>query len=565
MTRPHSTPLIVNLVSNHLLHPPNPPPSPTPRPFQTAVESAAPSSGAAEEEYDVYARGKFFGPLEVKDGVAIIRLDGPAKMNTISDELLAEAKVLWSEQVEPNPNIKAAVFISSKPDNFIAGADIQMIKRFEDKTQLKDLCMAGHDFFDRLKQDKKPLVAAIHGVCLGGGLEWALKCDYRIATSSSKTKMGLPEVMLGLLPGWGGTQNLPALVGFEKAAPMILQGKELRSDAAKKAGLVDQVVDIHALEQVAIDCAKGLAEGTLKRKEKKKSWKRWALEDTPIGRSMFWKEVDKQLAKTGGHYPAAYAIRDAMQYGQSGAKSKRDALEFEANKFVELAQTDVSTALIGLYDGMNAVKKNRFGEPAVPVKTVAVLGAGLMGAGIAQVSAEKGLKVLLKDRDAASLAGPFGESYIGENWDAKVKRKKMSAFQRNDATAKIVPLTDDLASTPWPRHFAKADMVIEAVPENLDLKHKVMATIEAEIPDHCVFASNTSVRFDWIFLIFDFPFVLLFVRRCCSFACLRGLFLSKLVSTLPPSFRSSPRSPLTPNRRCRSATLRRRASGRRTW
>ena len=135
--------------------------------------------------------------------MAIIRLDGPGKMNVISDELLAEAKVLWTEQVEPNKDIKAAVFISSKSDNFIAGADIQMIKRFEDKTKLKDLCMSGHDFFDHLKKDGKPLVAAVHGACLGGGLEWALKCDYRIATTSSKTKLGLPEVMLGLLPGWG--------------------------------------------------------------------------------------------------------------------------------------------------------------------------------------------------------------------------------------------------------------------------------------------------------------------------------------------------------------------------
>lgn len=307
------------------------------------ASSAAPS----DEPYEVFSRGKFFGPLEVRDGVAIIRLDGPAKMNTISDELLAEAKTLWNDQVEADPSIKAAVFISSKKDNFIAGADIQMIKRFEDKTKLKDLCMAGHDFFDELKKDQKPLVAAIHGACLGGGLEWALKCDYRVATSSAKTKLGLPEVMLGLLPGWGGTQNLPALVGFEKAAPMILQGKELRADAAKKCGLVDEVVDIHALEQRAVACAAGLADGSLKRKQKKKSWKQWALEDTSFGRNMFWKEVDKQLAKTGGHYPAAYAIRDAMQFGQTST-SKREALEFEAGKFVELAQTDVSTALIGV-------------------------------------------------------------------------------------------------------------------------------------------------------------------------------------------------------------------------
>lgn len=271
-----------------------------------------------------------------------------------------------------------------------------MISRFEDKNKLKDLCMAGHDFFDRLKKKGIPLVAAIHGACLGGGLEWALKCDYRIATTSSKTKLGLPEVKLGLLPGWGGTQNLPALIGLKEATPMILMGKEVRPDKAKKIGLVDLVVDQPALEFVAIDHARQLANGSLKLKPKAKSWEQWFLESTPVGRHIFWKKVDEGIAKTGGHYPAAYAIRDSIKFGVTEAKSKREALEYEANKFVECAKTDVSPALIGLFNGMNALKKNRFGEPARPVKTVAVLGAGLMGAGIAQVSAEKGLRVLLK-------------------------------------------------------------------------------------------------------------------------------------------------------------------------
>jgi enoyl-CoA hydratase / long-chain 3-hydroxyacyl-CoA dehydrogenase len=146
----------------------------------------------------------------------------------------------------------------------------------------------------------------------------------------------------------------------------------------------------------------------LKKKDKKKSWERWFLEDTPIGKHLFWKEVDKGLLKTGGHYPSPYAIRDCIKMGQEG-KSHREALEFEASKFVEMAQTSVSPALIGLFDGMNSVKKNRFGKPDKEVKTIAVLGAGLMGAGIAQVSAEKGYKVLLKDRDSASIAAPFGE------------------------------------------------------------------------------------------------------------------------------------------------------------
>eukprot|EP01031_Cornospumella_fuschlensis_P036568 gene36568-44359_t len=144
---------------------------------------------------------QYFDNFEVKDGVAIVRLNGPEKMNTISQGMQADSEKIFREKVLPNKDIKAVVFISSKPDNFIAGADINMIKAFEDKSKLKELTMKGHGFFDELKKTKIPMVAAINGVALGGGLEWAMYCDYRIATSSPKTSLGLPEVKLGLLPG----------------------------------------------------------------------------------------------------------------------------------------------------------------------------------------------------------------------------------------------------------------------------------------------------------------------------------------------------------------------------
>jgi enoyl-CoA hydratase/carnithine racemase len=173
---------------------------------------------------------KYFDNFTIVDSVGIVRLNGPDKMNTISMGMQKEAQEIFTTKILDNNDVKAVVFISSKPDNFIAGADIDMIKNIKNKEDLKDICMQGHAFFDLIKLSKKPLIAAINGVALGGGLEWAMYCDYRIATSSAKTNLGLPEVKLGLLPGMAGTYHLPKLVGYTDALDMILTGnKELHN------------------------------------------------------------------------------------------------------------------------------------------------------------------------------------------------------------------------------------------------------------------------------------------------------------------------------------------------
>ena len=339
--------------------------------------AAALSSAAREFQY--------FDNLEIKDGVAIVRLNGPGKMNTISMGLQAEAEKIFKERIFPNKDVKAVVFISSKPDNFIAGADIDMIKAIEDKSQLKDICMKGHSFFDEAKKTKIPFVAAINGAALGGGLEWAMYCDYRIATSSKKTALGLPEVKLGLLPGMAGTYHLPKLVGYPDALDMILTGKSLKADKAKKLGLVDLVVDPASLEAVAIMQAKGLANGTVKKVPKKKSWMQFFLEDTPFGRNTMFSKAKQTVDKsTSGFYPAPYAILDVLK--DNFGKDRLTHLNDEAAKFATLAATPVSESLIGIFHGTTAVKKHSYGVPSKKVETIAVLGAGLMGAGIAQVS-----------------------------------------------------------------------------------------------------------------------------------------------------------------------------------
>lgn len=434
---------------------------------------------------------EFFQNVEIlpDSGVALIRFDGPkAGINTISFAMAQEAKTLWQNEIANNATVKAVVFTSAKPGMFIAGADIFDIKAMENKQDVIPIIEDGLQFFQSMKQKGIPLVAAIDGPALGGGLEWALWCDYRIATDSAKTKLGLPEVKLGLLPGFGGTQNLHPLVGLQNAMDMMLTGKEVRPDKAKKMGLVDLVVAPQSLEQVAIDSAIGLANKTLKVHRKKKTWMNQALEDYSLGRTVIWNQIDKMVKKnTDGKYPAPFAIIDCVKYGLDHPAGN-DKYKHEREAFAKLAATPESEALIGIFDGMTQMKKYEGTGKARTVQQVAVMGAGLMGAGIAQVTAEKGVQVLLKDRNDEAVAR--GQSYMTDNWKKKVSRKRMTQYQFNLNASNVTPLTDESAA--WKRHFGKADMVIEAVFEDLTLKKKIVAEMEALTPDQCIFATNTS-------------------------------------------------------------------------
>lgn len=451
------------------------------RAFSTNAPAAAAPAAATVRQF------KYFDNLEVRDGVAIVRFNGPEKMNTISANQRDESEILFKQEMAKHKDIKAIVFASSKPDNFIAGADIDMLQNTEDKSQLSVMTAKAHEFWAELKAKGLPMVAAINGACLGGGLEWALYCDYRIATTDKKTVLGLPEVKLGLLPGMAGTYHLPRLVGLPAALDMILTGKNIRPDKARKMGLVDLVVDPASLIEAAVAQAKGLAAGTVHRHQRKDKMGKF-FEMLPPGRDYIFKKAKETVDKaSGGKYPAPYAILDVLKttYGQS----IKEACAYEGKKFAELAATPESSALIGIFKGMSAVKKHDYGKPSHALKNIAVLGAGLMGSGIAQVSADNGkYRVLMKDRDAASVGK--GEKAIDDAMKAKMKKKKMTNAQYCEVNSRVIGLHDELPS--WKRHFASADMVIEAVFEDIKVKHAVLQQMEDIIPDHCVFASNTS-------------------------------------------------------------------------
>eukprot|EP01097_Dermamoeba_algensis_P003834 TRINITY_DN2603_c0_g1_i1.p1 TRINITY_DN2603_c0_g1~~TRINITY_DN2603_c0_g1_i1.p1 ORF type:complete len:784 (-),score=236.09 TRINITY_DN2603_c0_g1_i1:199-2280(-) len=393
-------------------------------------------------------------------------------------------------KVESDPAVKSVVLISGKPESFFHGADIDMLAACKTSGELQGLSENGQKMLNDLSKGK-PKVAAIHGACLGGGLEVALACHYRIATESSKTVLGLPEVKLGLLPGAGGTQRLPRLVGLTTSLDLMLTGKDVRPQKAQKIKLVDQVTDPSALEHAAIQAAEELANGTRKVDRAPKSFvqkaQAWAFEANSFGRDFVFGQAKKNVTNlTLGNYPAPYKIIETIAEGYN--KGFDAGLQKEAKSFGELGQTPESKALVSIFKGTTHLKKNKFGKPAKDVKTIAVLGAGLMGAGITQVSVAKGYQVLLKDINHQGLGR--GLAQINKNLDGRVKRKAMTAFEKDLTLSRVVPLTDDTPS--WKTHFGKADLVVEAVFENLELKHKIIKQMEEIVPSDCIIATNTS-------------------------------------------------------------------------
>lgn len=412
------------------------------------------------------------------DNVGVITINVPGeKMNTLKAEFADQIREVIAE-ARSNQRLAGLVLISGKPDSFIAGADISMIAACKTPAEAEALALEGQKVMAEIASLSVPVVAAIHGACLGGGLELALACNQRVCTLDDKTRLGLPEVQLGLLPGSGGTQRLPRLIGASRALDLMLTGKTLRGKQALKLGLVEEAVPESILLETAVKMALN------GRKPRKTLPLRDRLLNAPAGRALLFALAARQTeAKTHGNYPATRKILAVVRTGLEQGSSSGYAAEAKA--FGELAMTPQSVALRSIFFATNEMKKDR-GANAAPreIKSVGVLGGGLMGGGIAFVTASRGgLPVRIKD------IKPEGINHAMKySWDLlskSVNRRHIRPAERQRQMALIGGGTDY-------QGFHHRDVIIEAVFEDLALKQKMVAEVEANTSAATIFASNTS-------------------------------------------------------------------------
>lgn len=423
------------------------------------------------------------------DGVALLVIDVPGEsVNTLSREVLDELGPLL-DAIERDASVKAVVVVSGKSDGFIAGADLKLLRSLGSASAAAELATLGQALLDRVEKSAKPFVAAIAGACLGGGLEVALACRARVASTDERTRLGLPEVQLGLLPGLGGTQRLPALLGLQSALDMLLTGKQVDGRRALRMGLVDEVVEKPVLVAVAVRRALVLAQSSARvpREFGTEQVTEFLLGKNPLGRKLFFREARKRLrAQTHGNYPAPERILSVVELGLS--RGRAAGLAAEAKAFGELSATAEARELINIFFATNELKKDSgVDDPSVQPQTVhkiGVLGAGLMGAGIAYVTLTKArVPVRLKDRDHAGIGK--GLAHVRGLLDRSVERRRITPGER---TRLLSVLT---ASTEY-TGLGDAQVVIEAVFEDLALKQQVVRDIEQYGNPKLIFASNTS-------------------------------------------------------------------------
>jgi 3-hydroxyacyl-CoA dehydrogenase/enoyl-CoA hydratase/3-hydroxybutyryl-CoA epimerase len=403
------------------------------------------------------------------DGVVVLSFDrAGSSVNTFAQEVLIELDSLLERLALDPP--KGLVIRSAKTSGFIAGADIKEFAEFDAKGNVNDAIRRGQQVFQRIAELPFPTVAAIHGFCMGGGTEISLACRYRVASSDGSTRIGLPEVKLGIFPGWGGSVRLPRLVGAPAALDMMLTGRSLSASAARAIGLVDKVVDSASLVEQASELA---LRGT--QRPFKQRFMGWATNTWPA-RQLLAPMLVKQVARKARkeHYPAPYALIGSWQRASGGVQS---LLAAERKAVVKLSSTPTARNLIRVFFLQERLKAS--GGKDHGIKHVHVVGAGVMGGDIAAWSAYRGFEVTLSDREQR-----FIDTALARSAELFAKKVKDEAKRATVAAR----LKGDLAGD----GAAQADLVIEAIIEKPEAKRELYAAVEPRMKFDALLTTNTS-------------------------------------------------------------------------
>ncbi len=412
-----------------------------------------------------------------RDGdLAIVWFDLPGeKVNKFSSTVMLEFAALI-DTLSQSKDIRKVIIASGKPGMFIAGADVSEFSKTTSPEEARQYVRLGQQTFQKLSRLQQVTVAAIDGACLGGGCELAISCDYRVMSDSPKSSIGLPEVKLGIFPAWGGTTKMPRVVGLPAALDIVLNGKTLDAKRAKRAGLIDDAV----APAILLDVAKQFA---ARGKRPHLDNTKFYIEGNPFTRKLIFNKARKAvLEQTHGHYPAPLKALEVMEYALTAGVER--GLEREADEVVPLITGEVAQNLVRLFFLMEESKKDRVSAKPLDIHSAGVLGAGVMGGGIAYIVADKTDAVVrMRDINWKAIAG--GMKAAARLWKRKVEQRRMSRGEMQRKMARITAATD------W-SGFSHVDLVIEAVIEKLDIKQQVLSEFESLAQSHAIFASNTS-------------------------------------------------------------------------
>ncbi|MEK6647047.1 MAG: 3-hydroxyacyl-CoA dehydrogenase NAD-binding domain-containing protein [Candidatus Firestonebacteria bacterium] len=423
--------------------------------------------------------------LRIEQEIAFIEFDTPdSKVNILNAQTITEFEHILDEL--SGKNVKGIIIASKKENIFIAGADIKEIENITAISDGENKSILGQKIFDKLESFAVPTIAAIDGTVLGGGLELVLACKYRTASFNEKIRLGLPEVQLGILPGFGGTYRLPKLVGLKTALDLILTGKTISSQNALKIGLVDKLYPQKILISETIKFLNGILLKNCIRKKRKLSIIEKFLENTFIGRYILFNQVKKVILKqTKNHYPAPLV---ALEVIKKGYKCKKEiALQFESKGLGKLVITNVCKNLINVFYLTEKYRKitgvsNKDVRP-LKINSCGVIGAGAMGGGISQLIAYHNITVRMKDINHESILKGLQQAY--KVFKNAVKHKKLKP---NDANFKMSLISGAIEYT----GFKNTDFVIEAIIEDINFKKKLFNELQNHLSDKTIIASNTS-------------------------------------------------------------------------